>query len=108
MVVEPRQGLEKNVGWRIDYQVVTPGLKRKVKAAQIYKASRFSDHAPLVMDYDVDLEASSSRRSARAAHGRSRRSPHLPDDPAQVDKQPGLPPAAADRRQRSKDYRRGP
>lgn len=47
---------EKNVGWRIDYQVVTPGLKDKIKSAYIYKEKRFSDHAPLIMDYDFSLE----------------------------------------------------
>ena len=43
---------EKNVGWRIDYQVITPGLAEKVRAAAIYRDQRFSDHAPLTMDYD--------------------------------------------------------
>jgi len=43
---------EKNVGWRIDYQVVTPGLKSKITSAEIYKAEHFSDHAPLIMQYD--------------------------------------------------------
>lgn len=42
---------EKNVGWRIDYQVVTPGLKNLIHNAFIYKKKRFSDHAPLIMDY---------------------------------------------------------
>jgi exodeoxyribonuclease III len=42
---------EKNVGWRIDYQVVTPGLREAIRTAFIYKEKRFSDHAPLVMDY---------------------------------------------------------
>ncbi|HKJ07638.1 MAG TPA: exodeoxyribonuclease III [Gammaproteobacteria bacterium] len=46
---------EKNVGWRIDYQVITPGLKDKVSAARIYTARRFSDHAPLTIDYDYDI-----------------------------------------------------
>ncbi len=46
---------EKNVGWRIDYQVISPGLKDKVLAASIYKRKRFSDHAPLIMDYDIEL-----------------------------------------------------
>jgi exodeoxyribonuclease-3 len=45
------QAWAKNVGWRIDYQVVTPGLREAVQAARIYKDERFSDHAPLVMDY---------------------------------------------------------
>jgi exodeoxyribonuclease III len=47
------QAWAKNVGWRIDYQVVSPGLKNAVKSASIYKAQRFSDHAPLVMDYEI-------------------------------------------------------
>lgn len=42
---------EKNVGWRIDYQIVTPGLKNKINSIQVYKAARFSDHAPLRVDY---------------------------------------------------------
>lgn len=44
---------DKNVGWRIDYQIITPGLKSAVKSASIYKNERFSDHAPLIMDYDI-------------------------------------------------------
>lgn len=47
------QAWAKNVGWRIDYQVVSPGLRGRARAARIYKARRFSDHAPLVMDYDL-------------------------------------------------------
>jgi len=42
---------EKNVGWRIDYQMVTPGFKAKIQSADIYKTERFSDHAPLILDY---------------------------------------------------------
>ncbi len=49
------QAWAKNVGWRIDYQVVTPGLKDKIQHAWIYKEQRFSDHAPLVIDYDLKL-----------------------------------------------------
>ena len=45
----------KNVGWRIDYQIVTPGLKDKIRTASIYKDERFSDHAPLIIDYDLKL-----------------------------------------------------
>jgi exodeoxyribonuclease III len=44
-----------NVGWRIDYQIITPGLKDKVLKARIYKDKWFSDHAPLIMDYDLKL-----------------------------------------------------
>lgn len=43
---------DNNVGWRIDYQVVTGGLADKVTRTAIYKDERFSDHAPLTMDYD--------------------------------------------------------
>ena len=43
---------EKNVGWRIDYQIITQGLASKVKGEKIYTAKRFSDHAPLGIDYD--------------------------------------------------------
>lgn len=43
---------DNNVGWRIDYQVVTPGLKDKVVRSEVYKEQRFSDHAPLTMDYE--------------------------------------------------------
>ncbi len=49
------QAWAKNVGWRIDYQVVTPGLKDAVQTARIYKDERFSDHAPLIMDYGIQL-----------------------------------------------------
>ena len=44
---------EKNVGWRIDYHVVSPSLKAGIKKASIYKRKRFSDHAPLIIDYDI-------------------------------------------------------
>jgi exodeoxyribonuclease-3 len=45
------QAWPKNVGWRIDYHIVTPDLKDHIKHASIYKEERFSDHAPLIMDY---------------------------------------------------------
>ncbi len=47
------QAWSKNVGWRIDYQVTSPGLKGSVLEADIYKAQRFSDHAPLTVTYDL-------------------------------------------------------
>src|SRR5690606_13619528 len=49
------QAWANNVGWRIDYQILSPGLKGSVLQAEIYKAQRFSDHAPLIMDYDYEL-----------------------------------------------------
>lgn len=45
---------ERNLGWRLDYQIVTPGLTPSVRNAFIYKDARFSDHAPLVIDYALD------------------------------------------------------
>ncbi|MDY6942790.1 MAG: exodeoxyribonuclease III [Pseudomonadota bacterium] len=42
---------DNNVGWRIDYHVVTPGMKERIQHAAIYKDQRFSDHAPLTIDY---------------------------------------------------------
>ena len=44
---------DNNVGWRIDYQVVTPELKPSLTKASIYKRKRFSDHAPLIIDYEL-------------------------------------------------------
>ena len=49
------QAWAKNVGWRLDYQIATPGIAAKAKAADIYVAQRFSDHAPVIVDYDVEL-----------------------------------------------------
>ena len=46
------QAWAKNVGWRIDYQITTPGIGATAKTAAIYKDQRFSDHAPLLMEYD--------------------------------------------------------
>ena len=43
---------ENNLGWRIDYQLVTPDLAPKVRAASIYRDQRFSDHAPVTIDYE--------------------------------------------------------
>jgi exodeoxyribonuclease-3 len=40
-----------NVGWRIDYQLVTPSLRDRLKACSIHPEPRFSDHAPFVVDY---------------------------------------------------------
>lgn len=40
-----------NIGWRIDYQIATPGIAKKAQNALIYKDTRFSDHAPLIINY---------------------------------------------------------
>ena len=42
-----------NAGWRIDYQIVSADLSDKILSAEIFKEKRFSDHAPLIMAYDV-------------------------------------------------------
>ena len=46
------QARANNVGWRIDYQLATPALAASVRQAAVYKEQRFSDHAPLIIDYD--------------------------------------------------------
>ncbi|MEI7796803.1 MAG: exodeoxyribonuclease III [Methylococcaceae bacterium] len=44
----------KNVGWRIDYQIISASLQNRVKTVSIYKDQRFSDHAPLIIDYNMN------------------------------------------------------
>lgn len=44
-----------NLGWRFDYQLLTPGLKRTVRNARLFRQPRFSAHAPLQVDYDWTL-----------------------------------------------------
>ena len=46
------QAWAKNVGWRIDYQIATPGVAARARRESIYLKKRFSDHAPLTIDYD--------------------------------------------------------
>jgi exodeoxyribonuclease-3 len=46
---------ERNEGWRIDYMLGTPGMKRSADMAKIYKNKRFSDHAPVIVDFDYEL-----------------------------------------------------
>jgi exodeoxyribonuclease-3 len=45
------QAWANNVGWRIDYHIATAGIAAAAQSAAIYKAARFSDHAPLRIDY---------------------------------------------------------
>lgn len=44
-----------NVGWRLDYQIATEGIAQTAREATVYKTSRFSDHAPLTIDYQLSL-----------------------------------------------------
>jgi exodeoxyribonuclease III len=50
------QARAKNVGWRLDYMAVTPALGERIKGEAIYRGERFSDHAPLTMDFDWQLK----------------------------------------------------
>lgn len=50
------QARAKNVGWRIDYHIATPQVASSAKSADIYTQERFSDHAPLTIDYDWSIE----------------------------------------------------
>ena len=47
------QAWANNTGWRIDYQILSSNLKDTAKNTYIYKDERFSDHAPLTVDYDL-------------------------------------------------------
>ncbi len=49
------QSWAKNVGWRIDYQIATPKVAATAVKESIYKKKRFSDHAPLTIDYEWSL-----------------------------------------------------
>jgi exodeoxyribonuclease-3 len=49
------QARARNVGWRIDYQIATPGIAARARRAAIYTAKRFSDHAPLTIEYSGRL-----------------------------------------------------
>jgi exodeoxyribonuclease-3 len=49
------QAYANNVGWRLDYHLATNGLASRARTASIYKAEKFSDHAPLTIGYDFKL-----------------------------------------------------
>lgn len=49
------QAWAKNVGWRIDYHVATPGIASHASRGEVFKEVRFSDHAPLIVEYDVEI-----------------------------------------------------
>lgn len=50
-----QNAFERNNGWRIDYNLVTPDLRASVSCASIYRDERFSDHAPVIVGYDLTL-----------------------------------------------------
>jgi len=66
------QAWAKNVGWRIDYHIATPGIAARARRAAIYTAARFSDHAPLTIDYDFTLAGATAPKPPRAAAARPR------------------------------------
>jgi exodeoxyribonuclease III len=47
------QAYANNVGWRLDYHLATPALAAFARRESIYKGEKFSDHAPITIDYDV-------------------------------------------------------
>ncbi len=49
------QAYAKNVGWRLDYHLATPALAAQARTVAIYKGEKFSDHAPVTMDYALTL-----------------------------------------------------
>ena len=50
------QARAKNVGWRIDYQITTPDLADKIRDAKIFPTPLYSDHAPLLIGYDLVIQ----------------------------------------------------
>ena len=49
------QAYAKNVGWRLDYHLATPAIAALARSEHIYKTVKFSDHAPITVDYDFQL-----------------------------------------------------
>jgi len=56
-----QRAFERNNGWRIDYDLVTPDLRGCIRTAQMYTAERFSDHAPLIITYELSQLSGRSR-----------------------------------------------
>lgn len=49
------QAYAKNVGWRLDYHLATPALAQLARSEAIYKQEKFSDHAPITVEYELAL-----------------------------------------------------
>ena len=49
------QAWTNNVGWRLDYQIATQALGQLARDFQIHKAERFSDHAPIIANYEFKI-----------------------------------------------------
>ncbi|MGB0751811.1 MAG: exodeoxyribonuclease III [Gammaproteobacteria bacterium] len=65
------QAWANNVGWRLDLQVATPTLASMAKRTAIYVDERFSDHAPLTIDYDYNVGRRRIASSRRLNHTKS-------------------------------------
>ncbi len=50
-----QNAFERSNGWRIDYHLVTPDLRERVRSASIYRERRFFDRAPATMEYELTL-----------------------------------------------------
>ena len=46
---------DNNVGWRIDYHIISPGLRDDIQSASVYREQKFSDHAPLTVCYNIEI-----------------------------------------------------
>jgi exodeoxyribonuclease III len=49
------QAYANNVGWRLDYHLATPATAALARMEYIYKTEKFSDHAPITIDYEFQL-----------------------------------------------------
>lgn len=49
------QAYAKNVGWRLDYHLATPAIAETARTEAIYKGEKFSDHAPITVEYELAL-----------------------------------------------------
>ena len=46
----------KNVGWRLDYHIVTTGLSKRAESVSVFRETKFSDHAPVIANYDIVVQ----------------------------------------------------
>ena len=49
------QAYANNVGWRLDYHLATPAIAPLARTESIYKAEKFSDHAPITVEYELKM-----------------------------------------------------
>jgi exodeoxyribonuclease III len=60
------QAYAKNVGWRLDYHLATPAVAQLARRESIYKQEKFSDHAPITVEYEMKLSSRAPSLSSRA------------------------------------------